>query len=137
MVRPGRNPGDFHSVLSCPRTAARAGKNDDARSGGRDPGVVYETDPARSGPRLQLRLLFAAEKEMAGGVWQNLARTNAGRLPSAAVQSQLRGESRRLVRAEPSGRRFRGDVCGLAHPGRRLAKALHRLESAPETGICR
>src|SRR2546423_15000455 len=102
MVRAGGNPGDLHSVFPRPRTAARARENDDARSGGGDAGIVHETDPARSGPCLQLRVLFAAKKEMAGSVWQNFARANAGRLSSAAVQPQLCSESRRLVRAESS-----------------------------------
>src|SRR5437764_3625823 len=102
MVRAGGYPGDLHSVLSCPRTAARARENDDARSGRWDAGIVHEIDPARGRARLQLRVLFAAKKEMAGSVRQNFARPNAGRLSSAALQSQLRCESRRLVRAKSS-----------------------------------
>ena len=53
-------------------------------------------------PESFMKLIRHEEKEMAGSVWQNFARANAGRLPSAAVQPQLCRESRRLVCAEPS-----------------------------------
>src|ERR1700694_3976260 len=49
MVRADRGPGDFHSVFSGARSAARARADDDARGRGRDDGVVHEIDAARSG----------------------------------------------------------------------------------------
>ena len=103
MVRADRHPGDFHSVFSRPRPAARAGADDDARSRRRDAGVVHETDAARGGARLQLCLSAAAKEKMAADFWANFARRDAELLSAAAVQPQLRRASRRLVCAEPSG----------------------------------
>ena len=68
---------------------------------------------------------------------QTSRRGNAGFLSAAPVQPQLRRASRRLVCAEPSGRRFRGDVRGLAHARARLAQALRWLEGAAKTRIRR
>ena len=65
-------------------------------------------------------------------------RGDAGFLSAATVQPQLRRASRRLVRAEPSGRRFRRDLRGLADAGLDWRKrydgwkALQKLEYVDE-----
>src|SRR5438132_5912842 len=102
MVCTDRHPGDFHSVLSRARPAAIAGARDDARSGRRNAGVVYETDAARGGSRLHVCLSTDAPEKMERMFRANIAGGNAGHLPAAPIQSQLRDASRRLVRAESS-----------------------------------
>src|SRR6266446_10355786 len=103
MVRADRHPGDFHSVFSRPRSAARIGAHYDARSRGRDERVVHEIDAARGGARLYLRLSAYAQEKVAADFRADIARGDAGYLPAAPVQPQLRRASRRLVCAEPSG----------------------------------
>src|SRR6266403_1779368 len=103
MVRANRDSGDLHPVFSRPRPAARAGADDDAGSRGRDARVVYATDAARGGARLHLRLPAYAQEKVAADFRTDVARGDAGYLPAAPVQSQLRSASRRLVCAEPSG----------------------------------
>src|SRR5947208_12473366 len=137
MVRADRYPGDLRPVFSRPRSVARAGAGDDARGRGRNERVVYAIDAARGGTRVHLRLPAYAQEKVAADFRTDVARGDAGYLPAAAVQSQLRCASRRLVCAEPSGRRFRGDVRGLAHAGTRLAQALRGLEGAAKTRIRR
>src|SRR5260370_18181800 len=100
MVRAHREPGDLRSVFSCPRSAAGNGAEDDARGRGRDERVVYETDAARGGARLHLRLSAYAQKKVAADFRADIARGNARHLPAAAVQSQLRHASRGLVCAK-------------------------------------
>src|SRR5207248_6383700 len=114
------------------RSTPRTGADDDARSRGRDAGVVHETDAARGRSRLHVCLPVDPEKKVAGNVRANFGRRNAEFLSAAPVQPQLRDASGRLVRAGAPGRRFRGDVRDLADAGVRLAQALRRLESAPK-----
>src|SRR6266550_1584250 len=128
MVRAGGYSGHFHTVFSSARSAASARANDDARGRRWNQRVVHETDPARSCSRLQLCLSDSAEEKMAASLRAHLTRGNAGYLSAPPVQSQLRGESRRLVCAESSRRRFCGDLCRLAHAWARLAHALCWLE---------
>src|SRR3981081_634132 len=103
MVRADRDSGDFHSVFSGARSAARAGADDDARGRGRDERVVHEIDAARGSARLQLRVSTSAKEKVAADVWANVRRGDAGYLPAAPVQPRLRRASRGLVRAESSG----------------------------------
>src|SRR5207245_4069052 len=103
----------------------------------RDAGVVHETDAARSGARLQLRLSASAQEEMATVFRTHVSRRNTEYLPAASVQPQLRCSSRRLVRAESSGRRFRRNVCRLAHAWARLAQRLCWVAGTTKTGIRR
>src|SRR4030095_486473 len=137
MVRADRYPGHLHSVFSRARSAAGAGADNDARSRRRNAGVVHEIDAARGGARLQLRLSASTKEKMAADFWTNVRRGDAESLPAAPVQPQLRRASRRLVRAGPSGRRFRGDVRDLARARARLARALRRLEGVAKTRIRR
>src|SRR5438093_13264639 len=137
MVCTDRYPGHLHSVLSRARSAPGAGAHNDARSRGRNAGVVHEIDAARGGARLQLRISASTKEKMAADFWTNVRRGNAEPLPAAPVQPQLRRASRRLVRAGPSGRRFRGDVLDLAHARPRLAQGLRRLEGIAKTRIRR
>src|SRR5947208_12605020 len=137
MVRANRHSGDLRAVFSRPRSAARAGTDNDARGRGRNERVVYATDAARGGTRLHLRLPAYAQEKVATNFRANVARGDAGYLSAAPVQPQLRRASRRLVCAESSGRRFRGDIRGLAHSGARLAQTLRWLESAAKTRIRR
>src|SRR5207245_9423691 len=97
MVRADRCPGDFYSVLPCARSAPRAGALNDAGGRGRDAGVVYEIDAARSRPRLHVCIPVDAKKEMAGDVGANIGRRDAELLSAASVQSKLRDASSRLV----------------------------------------
>src|SRR5207249_11270341 len=90
MVCTDRHPGDFHSVLSRARPAAHAGAHDDARSGRRNAGVVYETDAARGGSRLHVCLSTDAPEKMEAVFRANIAWGNDGQVPAAPVQSQLR-----------------------------------------------
>src|SRR5205823_1842378 len=120
-----------HSVVS-PSTS-----NNDARGRGRNNGVVHETHPTRGRACLQLRLSSSAKEKMAADFRANVARRDPRFLPAASVQPKLCGQSRRLVRAESSGRRFRRDFRGLAYAGARLAQAIYRLESAAKTRIRR
>src|SRR6266480_2552740 len=137
MVRADRYPGHLYSVLSRARSAPGAGAHNDARSRGRNAGVVHEIDPARGGARLQLRFSASTKEKMAADFWTNVRRGDAELVSAAPVQPQLRGASRRLVRAGPSGRRFRGDVRDLAHARARLAQALRWLEGISKTRIRR
>src|SRR5437899_3515831 len=102
MVRAHRDPGDLRAIFSRSRPAARAGAHDDARGRGRNTRVVYEIDAARGGTRLHLRLPASAQEKVAADFWTDIARGNAGHLPAAPVQPQLRHASRGLVRAESS-----------------------------------
>src|SRR5205807_2781641 len=103
MVRAYRYPGDLRTVFSRARPAARAGADDDARGRGRNERVVYATDAARGGARLQLRLPASTKEKVAADFRANVRRGDAEYLPAAPVQPQLRHASRGLVRAEPSG----------------------------------
>src|SRR5437870_11796840 len=103
MVRAGGYSGDLRAVFSRSRAAARPGANDDARSRRRNKGMVYETNPARGGARLQLRLSPSAQQKVGADFWANFRRRNAGLLPAAPIQPELCGESRRLVCSESSG----------------------------------
>src|SRR5438132_9193830 len=133
MVRADRDPGDFRSLFSGARSSPRAGAVDDARGRGRDAGVVYEIDAARSRPRLHVCIPVDAKKEMAGDVRANIGRRDPELLSAASIQPQLRDASGRLVCASAPGRRFRGDVCDLADAGFRLAEALRGLEGVAKT----
>src|SRR5207253_488161 len=135
MVCAYRYPGHLRAVFSRARPAARAGADNDARGRGRNERVVYATDAARGGACLHIRLPASAKEKMAADLWAHVARGDAEYLPAAPVQPQLRHASRRLVCAEPSGRRFRRDLRGLAHAGTRLAQALRGLEGAKKTRI--
>src|SRR5688572_26864035 len=73
---------------------------------------------------------------MAADLRPGVARGN-GVLPAAPVQPVVRRAPGRLVRPEPSGRRFCRDFCRLVDAGRDLARTLPRLESAPETRVHR
>src|SRR5260370_34349087 len=117
MVRANWYPGDLRAVFSRARPVARTGADDDARGRGRNARVVHETDAARGGARLQLRLSASAQEKVEADFWANFRRGDAKHLSAAPVQPQLRDAPRRLVRAEPSGRRFRADVRHLAHAG--------------------
>src|SRR5712692_3288848 len=103
MVRADRDSDDLRAVFSRPRPAARAGADDDARGRGWDARVVHEIDAARGGARVQLCVSVAAEEKMAANFRAHIARRDAGYLPAASLQPQLRGASRRLVCAESSG----------------------------------
>src|SRR4029453_8529099 len=137
MVRADPYPGHLHSVFSRARPAPGAGAHHDARSRGRNAGVVHKIDAARGGARLQLRLSASTKEKMAADFWTNVRRGDAEPLSAPPVQPQLRRASRRLVRPGPSGRRFRGDVRDLAHARARLAQALRRLEGIAKTRIPR
>src|SRR5438128_8638041 len=106
MVRAGRYSGDLRTVFSRPRSAASARANDDARGRRWNQGMVYETDPARGGACLQLRLSPSAQQKVGADFWANFRRRNAGFLSAAPIQPQLRGESRRLVCTESSDEDF-------------------------------
>src|SRR6266403_6420303 len=103
MVRSDRDPGDLRAVLSRPRPVARAGADDDAGGRGRDARVVHATDAARGGTRIYLRLSAYAQEKVAADFRADIARGDAGYVPAAAAQPQLRRASRRLVCAESSG----------------------------------
>src|SRR6266480_8073266 len=103
MVRANWHPCDLRPVFSRPRPVARAGAGDDARGRRRNERVVYAIDAARGGTRLHLRLPAYAEETVAADFRADVARGDAGYLPAAPVQPQLRHASRRLVCAEPSG----------------------------------
>src|SRR6266436_9752288 len=103
MVRANWHPSDLRPVFSRPRPAARAGADDDARGRGRNERVVYATDAARGGTRLHLRLPAYAQEKVAADFRTNVARGDAGYLPAAPVQPQLRHASGVLVCAESSG----------------------------------
>src|SRR5438046_1111157 len=103
MVRADRDSGDFCSVLSRAQSAARTGAKHDARGRGRDARVVHETEAARGGSRLQLRLSDSAQEKVAEVLRTYFARIDTELLSAASVQPQLRNASRRLVRAGASG----------------------------------
>src|SRR6266403_970233 len=101
MVRAGGHPGDLCAVFSCSRPTPRARADNEARSRGRYGGMVYETDAARSSARLRLCLSASPQEKVAADLRAHIAGGDTGFLPAASVQPQLRGQSRRLVRAEP------------------------------------
>ena len=58
-----------------------------------------------------------------------------GVLHAEAVQQELRPASGQLVRAEPSRRRLRRELCSLAQSPLRLAESLRRLAGAKKAGV--
>jgi hypothetical protein len=100
-------------------------------------GVVHAPDAARGGPCLFLRLPALQEAALAADLRPGLHGGGAV-LPAASLQPVLRGASGGLVRAEPSRRGFRGDLCGVADAGLdwraryRGWKALQKLEYVDE-----
>src|SRR6185295_7298899 len=54
-----------------------------------------------------------------------------------SVQQELRAPPRAAVRAEPSRRGLRRDLCRLADAGERVAEALRRLAGAAQVALRR
>src|SRR3954470_22483283 len=92
--------------------------------------------PSRSGPRHTARLPVAAPPALAATV-RPVVETLSALLPAQSGQPALCPASAALVRAEPSGRGFRRDLCGVAAAPFELADTIRRLAGAEEARICR
>ncbi len=134
MVLPRWGPGRGDPLLSGPPPAGATRANPDARSRGRNAGVVHEDPPARGRTRDRQRLQAAAAPPASADL-RPVVHAVPGVLHAEAVQQELRPASGQLVRAEPSRRRLRRDVCRLAQSPLRLAESLRRLAGAEEAGV--
>ena len=136
MVQPGQHPRHRDPVLSRAPPPDEAREEDDARRRGRHPGRVHGDSPPRGRPHPAARLPAAAPPALAAAVRPVLA-TLPALLPAQPRQPEFRPAPAALVRAGPSGRGFRRDVCRLAEAALDLADALCRLAGAQEARICR
>src|SRR3954469_19730405 len=92
--------------------------------------------PSRSGPRHTAWLPVAAPPALAATV-RPVVETLSALLPAQSGEPALCPASAAVVRAEPSGRGFRRDLCGVAAAALELADAICWLAGAEEARICR
>src|ERR1700722_14730331 len=92
--------------------------------------------PPRGGPCHSARLSAAAPPALAAAV-RPVLKTLPALLPAQSGLPAICPASAALVRAEPSGRGFRGNLRGVAAAALELAHALCRLAGAEEARICR
>src|SRR3954451_22888116 len=97
---------------------------------------VHGHPPSRSGPRDPARLPAAAPAALAAAV-RPVVETLPALLPAHSGEQALRPASAAVVCAEPSGRGFRRDLCGVAAAPFELADAICWLAGAEGARICR
>ena len=134
MVLARRRAGRGDPVLPRASAAREARTRADARGRGGHRRLVHEDPAARGGTRHRQRLQAAAAAAPPAAL-RPVVHAVSRLLHAEAVQQELRAAPRQLVRAEPSGRGFRGDVRGVAEPGSDWRGALRRLAGAEEAGV--
>src|SRR5580692_1392639 len=92
--------------------------------------------PPRGRPCHPARLSAAAPPALAAAV-RTVLETLPALLPAQSGQPAICPASSAVVRAEPPGRGFRRNLCGVAAAAFELADALCRMARAEEAGICR
>ena len=97
---------------------------------------ILEHSPSRSRARCSALLSAPAQSPLAAAV-RSLIETLSEILPPEPCQPAFRPAPAALVRAEPSGRGFRRNICGLAATPLELAHALCRLAGTEEARIRR
>src|SRR5256714_12101282 len=135
MVQPGRCARHCDSLLSCPSTADETREENDARGRGRHLVRVHGHSPSRDGPCRAARLPAATPPALAAVV-RPVFETLPALLPTQSGQPVLCPASSSLVRAEPSGRGFRRNLCGMVAAAVELAGGRFRLGGAEEALIC-
>ena len=136
MVQSGRRSRHRHSVLSRSSPPDEAREEDDVRRRGRNLARMHGHPPSRGRPRHSARLPAAAPSALAATV-RPVVETLPALLPAQSGQQALRPASAAVVRAEPPGRGFRRDLCGVAAAALELADAICRLAGTEEARICR
>src|SRR6185369_7912373 len=100
-----------------------------ARGRRRQSRLVYEAPAPRSRTRAYVCLWPQSQAQLAARVRASV-RDLRRDVSVSPVQQELRTPSRLLLRAVPSGRRFRRDLRSLADAGTGLAQQIRRLEGA-------
>src|SRR5882757_1428858 len=136
MVQPGGCARHCHSLLSRPSPPDETREENDARGRGRQLVRMHGHSPSRDGPCRAARLPAATPPALAAIV-RPVFETLPALLPAQSGQPELCPAPSALVRAEPSGRGFRRNLCGVAAAAVELADALCRLAGAEKARICR
>src|SRR4051794_33247103 len=136
MVQPGRRARHRDPLLSRPSPPDEAREEDDVRRRGRNLARMHGHPPSRSGPRHTARLSAATPPALAAIV-RPVVETLSALLPAQSGEQALRPASAAVVCAEPSGRGFRRDLCGVAAAALELADAICRLAGTEEARIYR
>src|SRR5712672_1360009 len=136
MVQPGGCARHCHSLLSRPSPPDETREENDARGRGRQLVRMHGYSPSRDGPCGAARLPAATPPALAAIV-RRVFETLPALLPAQSGQPELCPASSALVRAEPSGRGFRRNLCGVVAAAVELADTLCRLAGAKEARICR
>src|SRR3977135_263632 len=123
-----------HSLLSRPSPPDETREENDARGRGRHLVRMHGHSPSRDGPCRAARLPAATPPALAAIV-RPVFETLPALLPAQSGQPELCPAPSALVRAEPSGRGFRRNLCGVAAAAGGLAGALCRLAGGEEGGI--
>src|SRR3979490_2557527 len=131
MVQPGGCARDFRSILCRPSPPDETREEDDARGRGRHLVRMHGHSPSRDRPCRAARLPAAAPPALAAIV-RRVFETLPALLPAQSGQPELCPASSALVRAEPSGRGFRRNLCGVAAAAVELPGAFCRLAGAEE-----
>src|SRR6185437_791838 len=127
---------DRDPVLSCPSPPHETREENDARGRGRHLVRMHGHSPSRGRSCRAARLSIAPPPALAAIV-RTVFETLPALLPAQSGQPALCPASAALVRAEPSGRGFRRNLCGVVAAAVGLADALCRLAGAEEARIYR
>ena len=130
VVHARRRHRDRDPVLPGASAAREARGGADARGRRRRTRVVHAHPAPRGGPRHRQRLPAAAARGSAARCSARPQKPYPEFYTPKPVQQELRAASRRVVRAEPSRRGLRRNVCGLADAEQRMAAAIRRLAGA-------
>src|SRR5882757_3343147 len=136
MVQPGGCARHCHSLLSRPSPPDETREENDARGRGRQLVRMHGHSPSRDGSCRAARLPAATPPALAAIV-RPAFETLPALLPAQSGQPALCPAPAALVRAEPSGRGFCRDFCGVAAAAFELANALRRLAGTQEARIRR
>src|SRR5882672_10750742 len=131
MVLSGQHARHCDAVLSRASPPDEARKENDARCRGRHLVRVHGHSSSRDRPCRTARLSAATSPALAATV-RAVLETLPALLPAQSGQPALCPASAALVCAEPSGRGFRRDLCGVAAAALELADALRRLAGTQE-----
>src|SRR6185312_10618873 len=136
MVQPGRGARHCHPVLSCPSPPDETREENDARGRRRHLVRVHGHSPSRGRPCRAARLPVTTPPALATVV-RTVLETLPALLPAQSGQPTICSASSALVRAEPSGRGLRRNLCGVVTAAIDLADTLCRLAGAEEARIYR
>src|SRR5882757_7397168 len=131
MVQSGRCARHCDSLLSRPSPPDETREENDARGRGRHLVRVHGHSSSRGRPCRAARLPVATTPALATVV-RRVIEALPALLPAQSGEPALCPTSSALVRAEPSGRGFRRNLCGLAAAAVELAEALYWLAGAEE-----